>query len=187
MLLCWSYSPDDRPTFRYCLEVLKALQLRTSDSIQITSQFPSKTGRFHFPHVSLTHTRVHFVVVSFFTFTNHKIQPPFLTNHTSCKTLTITTQDLKVKFDQCVMWRHLNGFFLCSIFHRNFQIPADQQQRFDHPNIGDQPHSAFNTSTSVTVVDDTQVSRTGLRRELGQQCWPATATTIHTTSHHKRL
>lgn len=41
MLKCWSYSPDDRPTFLYCLEVLKLLQLHTSDSIQITVQFPS--------------------------------------------------------------------------------------------------------------------------------------------------
>ncbi|XP_058444154.1 protein sevenless isoform X2 [Malaya genurostris] len=42
MLKCWSYSPEDRPTFRYCLEELKSLQERTSDSILITSQFPCK-------------------------------------------------------------------------------------------------------------------------------------------------
>ncbi|XP_055602255.1 proto-oncogene tyrosine-protein kinase ROS isoform X2 [Uranotaenia lowii] len=42
MLKCWSYSPEERPTFRYCLEELKSLKERTSDSIQITSQFPSK-------------------------------------------------------------------------------------------------------------------------------------------------
>ncbi|XP_039452249.1 proto-oncogene tyrosine-protein kinase ROS isoform X4 [Culex pipiens pallens] len=42
MLKCWSYSPEDRPTFRYLLEVLKSLKERTSDSIQITSQFPCK-------------------------------------------------------------------------------------------------------------------------------------------------
>lgn len=41
MLKCWSYLPDDRPTFLYCLEVLKLLQLHTSDEIQITVQFPS--------------------------------------------------------------------------------------------------------------------------------------------------
>ncbi|XP_029733314.1 proto-oncogene tyrosine-protein kinase ROS isoform X3 [Aedes albopictus] len=42
MLKCWSYSPDDRPTFRYLLEVLKNLKEETSDSIKITSQFPCK-------------------------------------------------------------------------------------------------------------------------------------------------
>lgn len=42
MLKCWSYSPEDRPTFRYLLEILKSLKERTSDSIQITSQFPCK-------------------------------------------------------------------------------------------------------------------------------------------------
>lgn len=42
MLKCWSYSPEDRPTFRYLLEVLKSLKEHTSDSIQITSQFPCK-------------------------------------------------------------------------------------------------------------------------------------------------
>lgn len=39
MLKCWSYAPEDRPTFRYCLEVLKDLQEQTSDSIKITMQF----------------------------------------------------------------------------------------------------------------------------------------------------
>ncbi|XP_055536181.1 proto-oncogene tyrosine-protein kinase ROS isoform X2 [Wyeomyia smithii] len=42
MMKCWSYSPDDRPTFRYCLDILQSLEKRTSDSIQITSQFPCK-------------------------------------------------------------------------------------------------------------------------------------------------
>ncbi|XP_062538058.1 proto-oncogene tyrosine-protein kinase ROS isoform X3 [Armigeres subalbatus] len=42
MLKCWSYSPEDRPTFRYLLEILKSLKERTSDSIKITSQFPCK-------------------------------------------------------------------------------------------------------------------------------------------------
>ncbi|XP_037919299.1 protein sevenless isoform X2 [Hermetia illucens] len=35
MLECWSYSPDKRPAFSYCLEVLQCLQDHTSDNIQI--------------------------------------------------------------------------------------------------------------------------------------------------------
>lgn len=42
MLKCWSYSPEDRPTFRYILEELKKHKAGTSDSIKITSQFPCK-------------------------------------------------------------------------------------------------------------------------------------------------
>jgi len=38
MLKCWSYSPEDRPTFRYCLDILKTLKEATSDSVQITVQ-----------------------------------------------------------------------------------------------------------------------------------------------------
>lgn len=36
MLKCWSYLPEDRPTFRYCLEVLEDLKRNTSESILIT-------------------------------------------------------------------------------------------------------------------------------------------------------
>ncbi|XP_055681919.1 protein sevenless isoform X2 [Lutzomyia longipalpis] len=38
MLKCWSYCPEDRPTFRYCLEVLQTLKNNTSDCIPITVQ-----------------------------------------------------------------------------------------------------------------------------------------------------
>lgn len=37
MLKCWSYRPEDRPTFRYCLEVLTTLKENTID-LQITSK-----------------------------------------------------------------------------------------------------------------------------------------------------
>lgn len=37
MLKCWSYRPEDRPTFRYCLDVLLVLKENTSDAIQITA------------------------------------------------------------------------------------------------------------------------------------------------------
>lgn len=44
MLKCWSYLPEDRPTFRECLEDLKLLQEKTSDSIQIVAEFPNKNN-----------------------------------------------------------------------------------------------------------------------------------------------
>uniref|UniRef100_A0A1B0DB76 Fibronectin type-III domain-containing protein n=1 Tax=Phlebotomus papatasi TaxID=29031 RepID=A0A1B0DB76_PHLPP len=44
MLKCWSYCPEDRPTFRYCLEVVEALKDNTNDSIQITMQHMYRNG-----------------------------------------------------------------------------------------------------------------------------------------------
>lgn len=32
MLNCWSYQPENRPTFKYCLEVLEELHNSTTDS-----------------------------------------------------------------------------------------------------------------------------------------------------------
>lgn len=69
MLKCWSYLPDDRPTFLYCLEVLKLLQLHTSDEIQITVQFPSwaPNGKNFFPIffllflMGMKHALIHFI------------------------------------------------------------------------------------------------------------------------------
>lgn len=42
MLKCWNYCPENRPTFRYCLEVLMNLKDQTCANIQLTSQFPEK-------------------------------------------------------------------------------------------------------------------------------------------------
>ncbi|XP_053678090.1 proto-oncogene tyrosine-protein kinase ROS [Anopheles nili] len=42
MKYCWKFSPDERPTFRYCLEVLKTLRENTSEDTQIFSPFPAK-------------------------------------------------------------------------------------------------------------------------------------------------
>lgn len=39
MLKCWNYSADQRPTFRYCLDVLQLLQEQTSQYTRITTQF----------------------------------------------------------------------------------------------------------------------------------------------------
>ena len=39
MLKCWNYSADQRPNFRYCLEVLQSLQDQTSEYTKITTQF----------------------------------------------------------------------------------------------------------------------------------------------------
>ena len=39
MLKCWNYSADQRPTFRYCLDVLQLLQDQTSQYTKITTQF----------------------------------------------------------------------------------------------------------------------------------------------------
>lgn len=36
MLKCWSYRPDDRPTFRYCLEVLLDLQ-NTCETMELNA------------------------------------------------------------------------------------------------------------------------------------------------------
>ncbi|GAB0094112.1 Tyrosine-protein kinase receptor [Sergentomyia squamirostris] len=44
MLKCWSYCPEDRPTFRYCLEILEALKDSTNDSIQITMLHTYRNG-----------------------------------------------------------------------------------------------------------------------------------------------
>lgn len=35
MLKCWSYAPENRPTFRYCLEILQDLFEHTTDSNNI--------------------------------------------------------------------------------------------------------------------------------------------------------
>lgn len=37
MIKCWSYKPEQRSSFRYCLDELLLLQQNTSDSIVITS------------------------------------------------------------------------------------------------------------------------------------------------------
>ncbi|KFB37897.1 AGAP000015-PA-like protein [Anopheles sinensis] len=42
MKYCWRFSPEQRPTFRYCLEVLKALRENTSEDTQIIAPFPAK-------------------------------------------------------------------------------------------------------------------------------------------------
>lgn len=42
MLKCWNYCPENRPTFRHCLDVLKNLKEKTNTSAQITTQFPEK-------------------------------------------------------------------------------------------------------------------------------------------------
>ncbi|XP_052900462.1 protein sevenless [Anopheles moucheti] len=42
MQYCWRFSPDERPTFRYCLEVLRALRENTSEDTQIIAPFPAK-------------------------------------------------------------------------------------------------------------------------------------------------
>lgn len=42
MLKCWSYRPEDRPSFGYCLEVLTALKYNTSDATHIISQNKSR-------------------------------------------------------------------------------------------------------------------------------------------------
>lgn len=39
---CWNFSADQRPTFRYCLEVLQLLQEKTNHYIKITTQFPAE-------------------------------------------------------------------------------------------------------------------------------------------------
>lgn len=31
MLKCWSYRPEERPTFRYCLDVLQSLRTQFED------------------------------------------------------------------------------------------------------------------------------------------------------------
>uniref|UniRef100_A0A2M4A502 Tyrosine-protein kinase receptor n=1 Tax=Anopheles triannulatus TaxID=58253 RepID=A0A2M4A502_9DIPT len=42
MKYCWSFSPDERPTFRYCLEVLEVLRENTSENTQIIAPYPAK-------------------------------------------------------------------------------------------------------------------------------------------------
>ncbi|XP_049298477.1 protein sevenless isoform X2 [Anopheles funestus] len=42
MQYCWRFSPDERPTFRYCLEVLRTLRENTSEDTQIIAPFPAK-------------------------------------------------------------------------------------------------------------------------------------------------
>uniref|UniRef100_A0A182VVI6 Tyrosine-protein kinase receptor n=1 Tax=Anopheles minimus TaxID=112268 RepID=A0A182VVI6_9DIPT len=42
MKYCWRFSPDERPTFRYCLEVLRTLRENTSEHTQIFAPFPAK-------------------------------------------------------------------------------------------------------------------------------------------------
>lgn len=41
MLECWKFLPGERPTFRYCLEVLEQLKTTTSSSIEITVATPN--------------------------------------------------------------------------------------------------------------------------------------------------
>ncbi|XP_035788952.1 protein sevenless-like isoform X2 [Anopheles albimanus] len=42
MKYCWRFSPDERPTFRYCLEVLEVLRANTSENTQIIAPYPAK-------------------------------------------------------------------------------------------------------------------------------------------------
>ncbi|XP_049539733.1 protein sevenless isoform X3 [Anopheles darlingi] len=42
MKYCWKFSPDERPTFRYCLEVLEVLRENTSENAQIIAPYPTK-------------------------------------------------------------------------------------------------------------------------------------------------
>lgn len=46
MLKCWNYSADQRPTFRYCLEVLKTLESRTNQYAKITAQFTADAFKY---------------------------------------------------------------------------------------------------------------------------------------------
>ncbi|XP_037036977.1 protein sevenless isoform X3 [Bradysia coprophila] len=43
MQLCWSYEPDERPTFRYCLEILEKLKECTNDKIRIQARNLNKS------------------------------------------------------------------------------------------------------------------------------------------------
>uniref|UniRef100_A0A182IPU5 Tyrosine-protein kinase receptor n=1 Tax=Anopheles atroparvus TaxID=41427 RepID=A0A182IPU5_ANOAO len=42
MKYCWRFSPEARPTFRYCLEELKVIRENTSEDTQIIAPFPTK-------------------------------------------------------------------------------------------------------------------------------------------------
>lgn len=46
MLKCWSYRPEERPTFRYCLDVLQSLRTKFED-IRINMENASRnfTGK----------------------------------------------------------------------------------------------------------------------------------------------
>jgi hypothetical protein len=46
MLKCWNYSPEQRPTFRYSLEILKALKSRTNQYAKITAQFTADAFKY---------------------------------------------------------------------------------------------------------------------------------------------
>lgn len=48
MQLCWSYEPDERPTFRYCLEVLQKLKECTNDKIRIQARNLNKSDGKNF-------------------------------------------------------------------------------------------------------------------------------------------
>lgn len=42
MLKCWSYRPEERPTFRYCLEVLQLLR-NNCEAVHINMQNSNRT------------------------------------------------------------------------------------------------------------------------------------------------
>lgn len=80
MLKCWNYCPENRPTFRHCLDALKDLKEKTSGSIQIVAQFPDKviSGKF----LPICTSSINQPIIASHLH-NSKItsQVPFLTNH----------------------------------------------------------------------------------------------------------
>lgn len=49
MLKCWSYRPEDRPTFRYCLDILQSLR-SNYENIHINMENTHRNliaGEFH--------------------------------------------------------------------------------------------------------------------------------------------
>lgn len=63
MLKCWSYRPEERPTFRYCLDVLLDLKENTSAAIQIVSSSNNRqqNGKFC-PQVTAFHIAFHIAI-----------------------------------------------------------------------------------------------------------------------------
>ena len=60
MKYCWKFSPEERPTFRYCLEVLRALRENTSEDTQIIAPFPAKLQQGRTARKKmLSHTHAH--------------------------------------------------------------------------------------------------------------------------------
>lgn len=60
MQSCWSYEPDERPTFRYCLEVLQKLKECTNDKIRIQARNLNKSDGKDLYLFNLTLLEYHF-------------------------------------------------------------------------------------------------------------------------------